>query len=342
MKTLTPQDLFTNPTWQGFALLDVRSPGEYEEACLPGALSLPLFSNEERARVGTLYKQDSPDAALLEGLDIAGSKMRKLVETAREFAPGNKVVVHCWRGGQRSGSVAWLLERAGFEVGQLTGGYKAARKYIRQYLGEPHHQFKVLSAPTGSGKTPVLLAMREQGANVIDLEGLANHKGSAFGGLGEAPQPCSEAFENMLFTALRAVPEGETIWLEDESRMIGHVYLPDEFYDRLVAAPVVTLEQPMEWRVKHLVENYARYPKEDLSAAFTRIKKRLGGQHLNAALEALAEDDFAAAARLALVYYDKAYSHYGDRRNAQVLYHVRAMSPEVEEVARQVLAEAAT
>ncbi|WP_020569921.1 tRNA 2-selenouridine(34) synthase MnmH [Neolewinella persica] len=339
MKTLTVKDLFTNPTWQGFALLDVRSPGEYEEACLPGALNLPLFSNEERARVGTLYKQDSPDAALLEGLDIAGGKMRKLVETARKLAPGNKVVVHCWRGGQRSGSVAWLLERAGFEVGQLTGGYKATRKYIRQYLSEPRHQFKVLSAPTGSGKTPVLLAMREQGANVIDLEGLANHKGSAFGGLGEGPQPSSEAFENRLFAALRSIPEGEVVWLEDESRMIGHVYMSDEFYSRLVGSPIVILEQPMEWRIRHLVDNYASYPKEELIAAFTRIKKRLGGQHLKAAIEALAADDFAAAARIALVYYDKAYRHYGERRNAQVLCRVRTVSAEVGEIAGQILAE---
>ncbi|MFK8164370.1 MAG: tRNA 2-selenouridine(34) synthase MnmH [Lewinella sp.] len=339
MTTLTPQDLFTNPNWQGFALLDVRSPGEYEEACLPGALNLPLFSNEERARVGTLYKQDSPDAALMEGLDIAGSKMRQLVETARKLAPGNRVVVHCWRGGQRSGSVAWLLERAGFDVGQLTGGYKAARHYIRKYLGEDHHQFKVLSAPTGSGKTPVLLAMQEQGANVIDLEGLANHKGSAFGALGEAPQPSSEAFENALFAKLRTIPTGETVWLEDESRLIGHVYLPDEFYDRLTAAPVVVLEQSMAWRINHLVDNYARYPKEELAAAFTRIKKRLGGQHLKAALEALDNDDFAAAAKIALVYYDKAYSHYGERRNARVLCRVRAVSPEVGEIARQVLLE---
>ena len=339
MRTLTPHDLFTNPAWQGFALLDVRSPSEYEEACLPDALNLPLFSNEERARVGTLYKQDSPDAALLEGLDIAGSKMRELVKTARGFAPGNKAVVHCWRGGQRSGSVAWLLERAGFEVGQLTGGYKAARKYIRQYLGEARHSFKVLSGPTGSGKTPILLAMQSLGANVIDLEGLANHKGSAFGGLGEAPQPSSEAFENALFAALRLIPEGEVVWLEDESRLIGHVYLPDEFYHRLTAAPIVILEQPMAWRINHLVKNYACYPKADLSAAFTRIKKRLGGQHLNTALEALADDDFAAAARIALVYYDKAYSHYGDRRDAKVLKQVQASSPEVEEIARQVLDE---
>ena len=338
MQPLTPQEYFTNPAWQDHVLLDVRSPGEYALGKLPGAQSLPLFTDEERATVGTLYKQTSPDAALLEGLEIAGGKMRWLVEEARRLAPGNKVVVHCWRGGQRSGSVAWLLERAGFTVMKLTGGYKASRKHIRQYLSEDRHVLRVLSGPTGSGKTPILLAMRELGAGVIDLEGLANHKGSAFGSLGEAPQPATEEFENQLFAAFRDIPEGETVWLEDESRMIGHVYLPDEFYNRLTAAPVISLEQPLEWRIDHLVASYAKYPKEELEASFSRIRKKLGGQHLKAALEALAEDDFATAARIALVYYDKANHHYGERRNARVVGTVKADTPDHTEIARQVLA----
>jgi tRNA 2-selenouridine synthase len=337
MKTLTPEDYFTGPSWSGYTLLDVRSPGEYTTGKLPNAESLPLFTDAERAEVGTLYKQTSPDAALLSGLEIAGGKMRWLVEEARRLAPNNKVVVHCWRGGQRSGSVSWLLERAGFEVAKLTGGYKSARHYIRKYLGEDRHKLRVLSGPTGSGKTPILLAMRAQGAQVIDLEGLANHKGSAFGGLGEAPQPSTEEFENQLFAALRSIPEGATIWLEDESRLIGHVYLPDEFYDRLCSAPVYALEQPLEWRVEHLVENYAKYPKDQLEASFRRIQKRLGGQHLKAAVEALANDDFASAARIALVYYDKAYHHYGERRQARVVATVRAVSKSAEEVARQLM-----
>ena len=337
MQTLTPEDYLTDPTWEDFTLLDVRSPGEHATGKLPGAQSLPLFTDAERAEVGTLYKQTSPDAALLSGLEIAGGKMRWLVEEARRLAPGNKVVVHCWRGGQRSGSVAWLLERAGFEVARLTGGYKAARHLIRAYLGEDRHRLQVLSGPTGSGKTPILIAMRGLGANVIDLEGLANHKGSAFGALGEAPQPSSEEFENQLFAAFRSIPEGEVVWLEDESRLIGHVYLPDEFYDRLCSAPVYALEQPLEWRVEHLVKNYAKYPKDQLESSFNRIRKKLGGQHLKAAVEAMEKDDFAAAARIALVYYDKAYHHYGERREARVVATVQAVSKHADEVARQLM-----
>jgi len=179
--------------------------------------------------------------------------------------------------------------------------------------------------------------MREQGAYVVDLEGLANHKGSSFGAIGEAPQPTTEAFENLLFDRLRAIPEGATVWLEDESRLIGHVYLPDEFYDRLAAAPVVLLEQPTEWRVDRLVELYGSYPTGPLAAAFTRLRKKLGGQNLNAALEALENNDLATAARIALVYYDKAYAHYGERRGAKVIRKVEARSPDPAEIARQIL-----
>ncbi|MEM6773089.1 MAG: tRNA 2-selenouridine(34) synthase MnmH, partial [Bacteroidota bacterium] len=256
MKIISAEQWFTASSWSDYVLLDVRSPGEYRAGCLPGAKSLPLFTDEERATVGTLYKQESPDAALLTGLEIAGGKMRWLVERARELAPEGKVVVHCWRGGQRSGSVAWLLEKGGFEVAQLRGGYKASRRFIRQYLQQSPHEFRVLSGPTGSGKTPILLAMRAQGAHVIDLEGIANHKGSSFGAICEAPQPSTEQFENLLFAALSSIPPGATVWLEDESRMIGHVYLPDEFYLRLTAAAVTVLEQPKGWRVKRLVEQY--------------------------------------------------------------------------------------
>lgn len=337
MQEITPEQWFSAPAWKGYTLLDVRSPGEYGTGRLPGAKSLPLFSDAERAEVGTLYKRESPDAALLAGLEIAGGKMRQLVERAREFAPDGRVVVHCWRGGQRSGSVAWLLERAGMRVVKLAGGYKASRRFIRNYLATSPHEFRVLSGPTGSGKTPILLAMRELGAHVIDLEGIAHHKGSSFGAIGEAPQPSTEQFENELFARLRAIPEAATVWLEDESRMIGHVYQPDEFYERMAAAPVTMLEQPTEWRVTRLVELYGSYPREPLKEAFTRLRKRLGGQNLKAALAALAADDLASAARIALVYYDKAYRHYGERRGARIVRTVTAQSPVEREIAQQIL-----
>ena len=335
MQSLTAESYFARKDRP--VLLDVRSPGEYASGHLPGAVSLPLFSDAERAEVGTLYKQESPDAALLRGLDIAGGKMRQLVEQARKAAPANEVVVQCWRGGQRSASVGWLLEKAGMQVYQLEGGYKSYRAYVRDWLAVDHHDLRVLSGPTGSGKTRILHAMADLGVHFVDLEGLANHKGSSFGSLGEAPQPTTEEFENLLFAALHRIPTGQTVWLEDESRMIGTVCQPDVFYDRLISAPVVELMQPYEWRVKNLVDAYAGYPREGLVAAFTRLKKRLGGQHLQQALKALDADDYAAAARIALVYYDKAYAHYAERKGVTDRIQLTADRPDAAAIARQIL-----
>ena len=336
MQSLRPQEYY-EPGDRG-VLLDVRSPGEYRQGHIPGAVALPLFDDAERAEVGTLYKQTSPDAALLRGLEIAGGKMRQLVEGARAAAPGGRVVVQCWRGGQRSGSVGWLLERAGMQVAQLSGGYKAWRAYARDWLGQDHHRLRVLSGPTGSGKTHVLHALRELGEDVLDLEGLAHHKGSSFGALGEDPQPSTESFENRLFAALHAIPAGRTVWVEDESRMIGTVCQPDVFYDRLTSAPVVELRQPEAWRVQNLVDDYAAYPQDQLAAAFTRLRKRLGGQHLTTALEALGRGDYPTAARVALVYYDKTYAHYAARKAASDVTVMEATEPDPVRIARQLQA----
>ncbi|THH41523.1 tRNA 2-selenouridine(34) synthase MnmH [Neolewinella litorea] len=335
MQTLTAETYFAGEPDR--VLLDVRSPGEYAEGHAPGAVSLPLFSDAERAEVGTLYKQENPDAALLRGLEIAGGKMRQLVERARVAAPEGRVAVQCWRGGQRSASVAWLLERAGMDVRQLEGGYKAYRAYVRRWLGEAHHPLRVLSGPTGSGKTHVLHALAAEGARIVDLEGLANHKGSSFGALGEAAQPTTEAFENLLFEALRGIPVGETVWVEDESRMIGTVCQPDVFYDRLVSAPVTELVQPEEWRVNNLVRDYAGYPPDALAAAFTRLRKKLGGQRLQDALAALEGGDFETAARIALVYYDKAYAHYAARKPVGKHTRITLSDPDPRATARQIL-----
>ena len=335
MQKLSPAEYFALP--ERPTLLDVRSPGEYTVGHIGGAVSLPLFDDSERAEVGTLYKQTSPDAALLRGLEIAGGKLRGLVGQARAAAPSGRVIVQCWRGGQRSASVVWLLEQAGMEVAQLTGGYKAYRAYARTWLEEAHHELRVLSGPTGSGKTSVLHAMRELGAAVVDLEGLANHKGSSFGALGEAPQPSSEAFENMLFTALRQLPTDRPVWLEDESRMIGTVCQPEPFYERLVTAPAIELVQPLAWRVDKLVKDYASYGKEDLMAAFTRLRKKLGGQHLHTALDALDRQDYATACRVALVYYDKAYAHYAERKAVAPRCRLEVDSPDPHAIAHQLL-----
>ena len=313
---ILPASEFLENEWRKYPLLDVRSPGEFEAGHIPGAFNLPLFSNEERAVVGTLYKQKGPEIAFQKGLEVAGKKLPWYVAEARRLVPGDKkIVVHCWRGGQRSGSLAWLLGFSGFDVSVLEGGYKAYRRYVHAQFGERPFRCIILGGATGSGKTAVLKALQEMGEQVLDLEGIAHHKGSAFGALGEAPQPRVEQFENELFDAFNGLDTRRRVWVENESRAIGRVFLPEELWHRLQRSPLIQLEVPFENRVAYLVEVYGAFPAESLEASFLRIERKLGGQHLATALQALRSGDYATAAATALKYYDKTYAYTTSKGN---------------------------
>lgn len=308
---------FLAPDWlkafSGRVLLDVRSPAEYAQGHIPGALSFPLFSNEERAAVGTAYKQEGPEPAFLLGLDFVGPKMAGFVRSAQALAPERRIAMYCWRGGQRSGSMAWLLRQGGFDVLTLQGGYKAWRNVALEQLHSRQFIFKVLGGLTGSGKTPVLHALAALGEQAIDLEGLAHHKGSAFGQVG--PQPSVEQFENNLFSALDHLEPGKPVWIEDESRSIGRVYITDHIWNQIRDASLYEIHIPHETRVQHIAEEYGQIPTDTLSETFTRLQKKLGGQHVKTALEALAVGDLPRAVEVALVYYDKTYRHLMELRD---------------------------
>lgn len=290
-------------------VLDVRAPGEYAQGHIPGANCFPLFDDAERAQVGTVYKQKGHDAAVELGLELVGPKMAGFVQEAKKLAPEKRLAVHCWRGGQRSQSMAWLLRQAGFDVVTLEGGYKFYRRYVLEHIGELRLQIRIVGGRTGAGKTRILHALRDLGEQIVDLEHLAHHKGSAFGTIGEAPQPTVEQFENDLFAALLKIDPARRVWLENESRSIGRVYIPEPFWRCMKAAPLHNVEIPDDIRIRNLLGDYVRTDKSELEAAFQKIGRKLGGQHLKAALEALQQDDFAAAARIALQYYDKTYLH---------------------------------
>lgn len=311
-------------------LIDVRTPAEFAKGHIPGAFNLPLFTDEERAVVGTAYKQESPEEALLKGLDFVGPKMRAFVERTEQIAKDRKVVIHCWRGGRRSESMGWLLQLAGFDVWTIKGGYKAYRNHILRSFEEPSLPLIVLGGYTGSGKTDVLKALASRGEQVIDLEGLANHKGSAFGALGEDGQPSVEQFENNLYEAFRACDPGRRVWVEDESQSIGRVYIPVGFWRQMRQSPVFFLDIPREERIRYLIESYARFPKEELAMSFTRIRKRLGGQHLQSALAAVDAGDAAGAAEIGLQYYDKAYRFGLSKRNRDQIhpFEIARINPE--------------
>ncbi len=301
---------------QSLPVIDVRSPSEFRRGHIPGAASLPLFDDEERTEIGTIYKQKGHNAAVKRGLDIIGPKMRWLVEQAEHIAPQRSVLLHCWRGGMRSGSLAWLLETTGFEVQTLEKGYKAFRNFILDTFTEKRPVY-ILSGYTGSGKTEVLHELSELGEQIIDLEGLAHHKGSAFGHLGEKKQPAGEQFQNLLGMAWHQAEKERPVWLEDESRFVGRRCIPQPLFKQMRSAPVFKIEVSKEARIRRLAKDYGHYPDEKLKESILHIKKRLGGLRTEQAIEALEEDDLEKAAGLVLHYYDKAYNHQLQKRDGQ-------------------------
>ena len=291
-----------------YPVLDVRSPGEYIHAQIPGAYSLPLFSDEERKIIGTAYKQQSKEKAIKLGLDFFGVKMRFMVEEVEKIikdSTSTTVIVHCWRGGMRSSAVAWLLNFYGFEIYLLEGGYKAYRNWVLEQF-EKEYQFNIVGGYTGSGKTEVLQAMKENNHSVIDLEGLANHKGSAFGALGQPPQPTQEMFENLLANSLYQNNKS-LFWLEDESQRIGALNIPHDFWKSMRTKPVYFMDIPFEKRLDHITTGYGDIEKEQLENAIDRIKKRLGPLETKTAIGFLVEDNVKECFRILLSYYDKNY-----------------------------------
>ena len=295
-------------------LLDVRSPSEFFKGHVPHALSLPLFNDVERAEIGTLYKQQSKETALIKGLEIAGSKMAFYVKEAMGKIEGKEVAVQCWRGGKRSASIATLLEFMDYDVQLLQGGYKAYRNHVITSFYDRKIRIIVLGGKTGSGKTDVLKNLQEAGEQVIDLEGLANHKGSAFGALGEMPQPTTEQFENNLFEVFRKLDFTKRLWVENESKSIGKVFIPDGLWEQMRQGTLAEIEVPTEDRVERLVKEYGQFPQKDLIDSLNKISKRMGPNNVKRAADSFAAGDIAAATGIALNYYDKAYQLATDKK----------------------------
>lgn len=297
-------------------VFDVRSPGEYNHAHIPGAISLPLFSDEERKTVGILYKQQGRQRAIKEGLDFFGPKMRQMVEEVEQAcgktkSSGNqpfskKILVHCWRGGMRSGAVSWLLDLYGFEVCMLVGGYKAYRNWALQHF-EKEYDFTLVGGYTGSGKTAILHELEKKQEHIVDLEGIASHKGSAFGGIGLPPQPTQEMFENLLATALHE-KQAHHFFMEDESQRIGVLHIPHELWKTMRKKNISFIDLPFKDRLQNVIEEYGSCDKERLQIAIERIQKRLGPLETKTALAHLADDNITGCFSILLHYYDKVYT----------------------------------
>lgn len=373
-----PVEAFLRLRDAGLPLLDVRSPAEFQTAHIAGAHNLPLFSDEERARVGTAYARQGQEAASLLALRLVGGKLADMVETARrlcppqplppeaagllkdcralseaiplpemQIAPCRHVLLHCWRGGLRSRSVGWLLESCGFTVHLLHGGYRAFRSHVRKELARPRPVL-VLGGMTGCGKTDILHALAAAGEQVIDLEGLAHHRGSAFGAVAmHTPQPGNEAFENNLFEQWRMLNPDRPVWLEDESRRIGHVTLCEEFFQHIDSAPLLVVDLPLPLRIRRLTAIYGSASPgtqpdssviDALCAALQKLRRRLGSEASSRCCELVRAGRLDEAAGRVLHYYDKCYAHQQARRSGRLLGRLTCDTDTPRETARRLTA----
>jgi len=313
-------------------VIDVRSPSEFSNGHIPGAYNIPLFDDKEREIVGTTYKKEGRRKAILKGLQLTGPTMNLKLELAIELAKENRLLVHCWRGGMRSEAMAWLFSLGDIETQILDGGYKSYRHHVLEKISEKR-KYIVLGGLTGSGKTEILNYMKGIGHQVIDLEGIACHKGSAFGSLGQSAQPTSEHFANLLYHEVEKTDRDKVVWLEDESKNIGSVFMPDLFYTNLRESSVIAIVMDVETRMPRLLKEYSAYPKEELISSIKRISKRLGGDNTNEALRGVGESNFSRAIEITLNYYDKTYLFGLKKRPAEM---IRYMETDTDEIAVNV------
>ncbi len=304
-------------------IIDVRSPAEYADDHLPGAVNWPVLDDDQRRAVGTLYVQSSPLAARKLGAAIAARNIaahleREVQQRAREW----RALVYCWRGGQRSGAMAWFLDQIGFRTARLDGGYKAFRALVRVELGTlaQRFEFHVVAGRTGSGKTRLLHALAARGAQVLDLEALASHRGSILGGLPDRPQPSQKRFDTLVWQALSGFDPARPVFVESESRRIGAVQLPDALIGRMRASPnCVRIETDDATRLRLLLDDYGFFARDP--ERFCRLLDglvELRGRDRVAHWQALARAGDWAGAYAALMreHYDPLYRRSTDRNFA--------------------------
>ena len=293
---------------QQIPIVDARSEGEYAQSHVPGAINMPILNDEERVVVGTLYKNAGSEKATLKGFELVGPRFHLLQKEALKRFPDKKIILYCWRGGMRSQIFSWLMGQVGIQVYRLGGGYKTYRTFTHACVRQTY-TLLLLGGKTGTGKTVLLRELSKRGEQVVDLEGLANHKGSSFGGIGQLPQPTVEQFENLLAEQLRLLDSKVPIWIEKESRRIGRIILPDLFYEQMTKSLRIEIEKTEEVRIAHIAEEYASLEEEDLLQAVIRLQKKLGGLRMQQALDDIKAKNHAAWIANLLGYYDKTYTY---------------------------------
>ncbi len=323
-----------------YVWVDVRTPSEYRRGHVPGAYNLPLFTDEERAEVGTLYARQGKYAAIERGLELTGARFADMLRQGKALSQKGRLMLYCWRGGMRSASVAWLLRLQDIDVQVYPGGYRAYRNAFETILRRDW-RFFVLGGPTLCGKTEILHRLAQQGEQVLDLEGMAHHKGSAFGALGQELQPGNEEFSNLLHAAMERFSPDRPVWCEDESLNLGKVVLPSSFYALLTSSPLVWVERPMAERIARGMEEYGKMPPSLLVECLLKLQRRMGGDRVRQAVAAVESGCIAQALESTLSYYDKTYLFSLRKRGGEMVHRCVA-TKEPDEVCRALLAWADT
>jgi len=302
-------------------ILDVRSPGEYTHAHIPGSINLPLLNNDERKEVGITYNNNGREAAVVKGFELVGNKFADYIKMAKEISPSKKVLIYCWRGGMRSNIMTWLLSLSGFKCSTLEGGYKSFRGWVLNQF-QVHKNILIIGGTTGSGKTELLNSLKELGEQIIDIEYIANHKGSAFGSLGQKEQPTSEHFENLLAMEWTKADAEKILWIENESMLIGTCALPIGIFNQMRTAPVIEINLDYEIRKKRILNEYGKFDVKILAEKTGKVKKRLGGLRLKQALDYLEEGNIISWCDVMMEYYDKTYNQSNNHREQNNIYPV--------------------
>jgi len=301
--------------YKNTCIIDVRSPLEFAQGHIPNAINFPLLNDEERKIVGTTYKQKGHELAVIKGFELVGGKFAQFLIDFKKLKTESQIIVHCWRGGLRSNIMAWLLEKGGYKPLLIKGGYKSYRNAVIQSFSKQYN-FVILGGKTGSNKTKILHELSQLNNCIIDLENIANHRGSAFGGIGLGLQPTQEQFENNFYEQLQKIENNNIVWIENESRLIGRIVIPTSIYNQMRNGRLINLLVSRNIRANNIIEQYGAFDKNILEEKTIGIEKKLGNQNMRIAVDALKSNNLDAWVNILLDYYDKTYEFSQQKRLA--------------------------
>jgi tRNA 2-selenouridine synthase len=344
-RVLLIEDYLQNIFSGSHLLIDVRSESEFFQGRIPGAVNLPLLNDEARKEVGITYKQQGKNAAVEKGFELTGGKFYGFIKAVKDYLQlkqqttndkSDTILLYCWRGGMRSSIMSWLLETAGIPTLLLKGGYKSYRRWALEQI-EAERKIIILGGKTGNGKTFLLNQLKKSGQQILDLEALANHRGSAFGAIGMEPQPRQEHFENLIAFELAKTNPNQILWVENESRKVGSLKIPDILFNRMLAAPLVEIILSYEERINRIDDEYGKFPVEELKANTIKLERALGGARMKEAVQLLEENKIREWIKMMLEYYDKTYEYGLSLRSPEQISKIEFTPDAVDSTVTKIL-----